>query len=147
MDSTAAREFVFPALAPIYERFKTATELSLRLVAGGLLVAHGSQKIVDPFGSAELVGMIGFYPAPLWSVLLSLTEFAGGILLVIGLLTRPAAFATSIILLVTIWFHWITVDQGFAGAEKSILWFAVLVYFIAHGGGRFSVDARLAQQI
>lgn len=147
MDSTDTAGFVFPALAPIYASSKATTEILLRLVAGGLLVAHGSQKIIDPFGSSDLVGMIGFYPAPFWSALLSVTEFAGGILLVVGLLTRPAAFATSIILLVTIWFHWVTVDQGFAGAEKSNLWFAVLVYFIAHGGGRFSVDARLAKQI
>lgn len=147
MNGTVTANLVFPALAPVYARLKTTSETLLRLVTGGLLVAHGSQKIVDPFGSSDLVGMIGFYPAPFWSALLSVTEFAGGILLVLGLLTRPAAFATSIILLVTIWFHWVTVDQGFAGAEKSILWFSALVYFIVHGGGPVSVDARLGKQI
>ncbi|MCX8570752.1 DoxX family protein [Aminobacter sp. MET-1] len=147
MNGTVAANLVFPALAPVYARTKAASETILRLVTGGLLVAHGSQKVVDPFGSSDLVGMLGFYPAPFWSVLLSVTEFAGGVLLVLGLLTRPAALATSIILLVTIWFHWVTVDQGFAGAEKSILWFAVLVYFVAHGGGPVSVDARLNKQI
>ena len=91
--------------------------------------------------------MIGFYPPEAWSVLLSITEFLGGILVLIGLFTRPAAFATSIILLVTIWFHWVTVDQGLAGAEKSILWFAVLVYFCARGAGGYSLDARIGRGI
>lgn len=139
-------ELYKPSLRNVYDSAVPLAEAGLRIVAGALLVAHGSQKIVDPTGSADLVQMIGFYPPAAWSVLLSITEFFGGILVLIGLFTRPAAFATSIILLVTIWFHWITVDQGLAGAEKSILWFAVLVYFCARGAGRYSVDARIGRE-
>ena len=59
------------------------------------------------------------------------TEFFGGILLAIGLLTRPAAFAATIVLLVTVYFHWVQLDQGFSGAEKSLLWAAMTFFFVS----------------
>jgi putative oxidoreductase len=61
-------------------------------------------------------------------------------------LTRPASFAAMIVLLVTVWFHWVTMDQGFAGAEKSILWAAIFLFFAVRGGNRHSVDARLGKE-
>ncbi|ESX99028.1 DoxX family protein [Mesorhizobium sp. LNJC405B00] len=104
-----------------------------------------TQKITNPFGTAEMVEGLGFCPGAFWSLLLSCTEFFGGILIAIGLLTRPAAFAGMIVLLVTVWFHWITVGQGFSGAEKSLLWAAILLFFVIRGGNRQSVDARLGK--
>lgn len=59
MNVTVAAKLVFPALAPDYARTKTASETMLRLVTGGLLVAHGSQKIVDPFGSLAYNVVLG----------------------------------------------------------------------------------------
>jgi len=94
-----------------------------------------------------MVESLGFYPGVFWSPLLSATEFFGGILLAIGLLTRPAAFATTIVLLVTVWFHWIAQDQGYMGAEKSMIWAAVTFYFVVRGGNRHSIDAKLGRHI
>jgi putative oxidoreductase len=37
-------------------------------------------------------------------------------------------------------------DQGFAGAEKSILWAAIFFFFVVRGGNRHSVDHRLGRQ-
>ncbi|AOG12336.1 MULTISPECIES: DoxX family protein [Rhizobium/Agrobacterium group] len=132
-----------PALAPVYRSGHDGVETLLRLVAGGFLVIHGASKIVDPFGAVQMVEGLGFYPGVFWSPLLAITEFFGGILLAIGLLTRPAAFAATIVLLVTVYFHWIQLDQGFSGAEKSLLWAAMTFYFVIRGGNRHSVDARL----
>ena len=132
-----------PALAPVYRSGHDGVETLLRLVAGGFLVIHGAGKIVDPFGAVQMVEGLGFYPGVLWSPLLAITEFFGGILLAIGLLTRPAAFAATIVLLVTVYFHWIQLDQGFSGAEKSLLWAAMTFYFVIRGGNRHSVDSRL----
>ncbi|MFN4208413.1 MAG: DoxX family protein [Agrobacterium albertimagni] len=132
-----------PALAPVYRSGHEGVETLLRLVAGGFLVIHGASKIVDPFGAVQMVEGLGFYPGVFWSPLLAITEFFGGILLAIGLLTRPAAFAATIVLLVTVYFHWIQLDQGFSGAEKSLLWAAMTFYFVIRGGNRHSVDARL----
>nr|WP_245265823.1 DoxX family protein [Mesorhizobium sp. LNJC394B00] len=129
----------------LYSSLHDGAETLLRVVAGGFLTIHGSQKITNPFGAAEMVEGLGFYPGAFWSLLLSYTEFFGGILIAIGLLTRPAAFAGMIVLLVTVWFHWITVGQGFSGAEKSLLWAAILLFFVIRGGNRQSVDARLGK--
>ena len=85
------------------------------------------------------------HPGAFWSPLLACTEFFGGIFIAIGLLTRPAAFAGLFVLLVTVWFHWVTVGQGFSGAEKSLLWAAILLFFVIRGGNRHSVDARIGK--
>lgn len=136
---------LIPAMGNIYSALHDLAETLLRVVAGGFLAIHGSQKIVDPFGAAGMVEGLGFYPGAFWSPLLSVTEFFGGILIAIGFLTRPAAFAGMVVLLVTVWFHWITQGQGFSGAEKSLLWAAALFFFVIRGGNRQSVDAHLGR--
>lgn len=133
-------KLIIPALGPFYDRWGGIAETLLRVIAGVALVTHGYAKILDPFGAVGMVEGLGFYPGAFWSPLLSATEFFGGIFLAIGFLTRPAALATMIILLVTVWFHWIVMDQGYPGAEKSILWAAICFYFVIHGGNRWSVD-------
>ncbi|ESY48236.1 MULTISPECIES: DoxX family protein [unclassified Mesorhizobium] len=138
-------KLIVPVFGRLYSSLYDGAETLLRVVAGGFLTIHGSQKITNPFGTAEMVEGLGFYPGAFWSLLLSCTEFFGGILIAIGLLTRPAAFAGMIVLLVTVWFHWITVGQGFSGAEKSLLWAAILLFFVIRGGNRQSVDARLGK--
>lgn len=136
---------VIPRLAPLYAGGHDAVETVLRVVAGVLLVVHGYGKILDPFGAVGMVEGLGFYPGVLWSPLLAGTEFFGGILLAIGLLTRPAAVAATIVLLVTVYFHWVSLGQGLSGAEKSILWAAITLYFAFRGGNSHSVDAKLSR--
>ncbi|RUW93952.1 DoxX family protein [Mesorhizobium sp. M7A.F.Ca.US.010.02.1.1] len=136
---------IIPALGRVYAALHDGAETVLRVVAGGFLAIHGSQKITNPFGAAEMVEGLGFYPGALWSLLLACTEFFGGIFIAIGFLTRPAAFAGLFVLLVTVWFHWVTMDQGYSGAEKSLLWAAILLFFVIRGGNRHSVDARIGK--
>ncbi|MBT1159202.1 DoxX family protein [Aminobacter anthyllidis] len=142
----SGRRLFIPALRGLYSNFHDSAETILRLVAGGALVIHGLGKISDPFGAAEMVEGLGFYPGAFWSLLLSCTEFFGGILIAIGLFTRPAAFAAMFVLLVTVWFHWVTMSQGYQGAEKSIIWAAIFLFFVIRGGNRHSVDARLGRE-
>ncbi|MCL6705924.1 DoxX family protein [Pseudomonas sp. R2.Fl] len=138
---------VIPGLAPLYAGGHDVVETLLRVLAGALLVTHGYGKILDPFGMAGMVEGLGFYPGVIWSPLLAATEFLGGILVTIGLFTRPAAFAAMIVLLVTVYFHGVVQGEGLAGAEKSILWAAIFLFFAIRGGNRHSVDARLAREI
>ena len=49
------------------------------------------------------------------------------------------------ILLVTVYFHWIQLGQGYGGAEKSILWAAIMFFFVIRGGNAHSVDAKLGR--
>lgn len=145
-DPSAGRRFIVPPLGRLYAALGDIAETVLRVVAGLALVTHGWGKIGDPFGAAGMVEGLGFHPGAFWSLLLSLTEFFGGILIAIGLLTRPASFAAMFVLLVTVYFHWIVQGQGYGGAEKSIIWAAVFFYFAIRGGNRHSVDARLGKE-
>ncbi|PRD41550.1 DoxX family protein [Phyllobacterium phragmitis] len=146
LQSTSSKKLVIPALGGIYSSLHEFAETLLRFIGGAALVTHGYSKILDPFGAAGMVEGIGFYPGSFWSPLLSATEFFGGILLAIGLLTRPAAFATMIVLLVTVWFHWSVQGQGYSGSEKSILWSAIMFFFVIRGANSHSVDAKIGRQ-
>ncbi|TPL48192.1 DoxX family protein [Mesorhizobium sp. B2-4-6] len=143
-DASRAK-LIIPALGRLYSALHDTGETLLRAAAGGFLAIHGSQKIVNPFGATGMVEGLGFYPGVFWSPLLACTEFFGGILIALGLFTRPAAFAGLIVLVVTVWFHWVTMGQGFSGAEKSLLWAAILAFFAIRGGNRQSVDAHIGK--
>lgn len=139
----ASQRLIVPAVAPLYNSTHQLVETILRVVAGVLLVTHGFGKISNPFGAVGMVESLGFYPGAFWSPLLAATEFFGGILIAIGLFTRPAAFAAMIVLLVTVYFHGIVKAEGLGGAEKSILWAAIFLFFAVRGGNAHSVDAKM----
>jgi putative oxidoreductase len=138
---------IIPGLGGLYGTLHEGAETLLRVVAGLALVTHGAMKIGNPFGAVEMVEGLGFYPGVFWSPLLAFTEFFGGFLIALGLLTRPAALAAAFVLLVTVWFHWITMGQGYGGAEKSILWAAIFLFFAVRGGNRHSVDAKIGRAL
>lgn len=138
---------VIPALAPLYSGLAGLSWLALRAIAGIALAVHGWPKIQDPFRNVGMVESLGFVPGVFWSPLLAGTEFFGGILIAIGLFTRPAAAGATIVLCVTAYFHWIVQGQGFAGAEKSLLWLAIAFFFVVRGGGFLSIDASLRKEL
>ena len=138
--SSQNTHLLVPALGKVYGSLDSLAFTVLRVVAGGALAIHGFPKIQDPMKLVGMVEMLGFAPGPFWAVLLALTEFVGGLLLVIGFLTRPAALAATIVLLVTIYFHWILKSQGDDGSEKSSLWAAMTFLIFVRGAGAWSVD-------
>lgn len=142
-----ANRLIIPGLGPIYGSLGEFAETLLRVVAGLALVTHGFPKIMNPLGPVGVVEKVGLFPGPpeFWAVLLSCTEFFGGILIALGFLTRPAAFAAMIGLAVTIYFHWILMGEGYSGAEKSILWTTIMFYFVIRGANAHSVDAKLGK--
>ncbi|MEO7400569.1 MAG: DoxX family protein [Polaromonas sp.] len=143
---TPHAQLFIPALGKVYESLDDLAFTLLRVAAGAGLAFHGFPKIMDPMKLVGMVEMLGFAPGPFWAVLLAMAEFIGGILLVVGLLTRPAALATTIVLLVTVYFHWILKAQGYEGAEKSILWAAMTFLVLVRGAGAYSID-RLMKKV
>ncbi|WLR92686.1 DoxX family protein [Shinella zoogloeoides] len=144
--ATTRSRLIIPALGGLYAALHDSAETILRVAAGLLLVTHGYGKILNPFGASGMVESLGFYPGVFWSPLLSATEFFGGILIAIGLFTRPAAFAAMIVLAVTVYFHGVVQGEGLMGAEKSILWALIMFFFVIRGGNSHSVDAKLGRQ-
>ncbi|GMB80842.1 DoxX family protein [Shinella zoogloeoides] len=144
--ATNRPRLIVPALGGLYAALHDGAETILRVAAGLLLATHGYGKILNPFGASGMVESLGFYPGAFWSPLLSATEFFGGILIAIGLFTRPAAFAATIVLAVTVYFHGVVQGEGLMGAEKSILWTLILFFFVIRGANGHSVDAKLGRQ-
>lgn len=144
--ATNRPRLIIPSLGGLYSRLSESAETILRVATGLLLATHGYGKILNPFGATGMVESLGFYPGAFWSPLLSATEFFGGILIAIGLFTRPAAFAGMIVLAVTVYFHGIVQGEGLGGAEKSILWTLILLFFAVRGANSHSVDAKIGRQ-
>jgi putative oxidoreductase len=134
------------ALRPVYAALHDSAETLMRVICGVIFAVHGFPKIMDPLAASGMVESLGFYPGAFWAVLLSVTEFVAGILLAIGLLTRPAAVAASVILAVTVYAHWVAFGQGYAGSEKSILWLGMSIFFAVRGANSQSVDAKIGRQ-
>src|SRR5258707_10420349 len=84
----------------------TATAI-LRLVTGIVFFAHGAQKMLGWFGGYGFSGTMGFFtgalhiPAPL-AFLAIAAEFFGGLGLILGFLTRIAAFGIAVNMIVAI---------------------------------------------
>jgi putative oxidoreductase len=151
--SPVPTRYRIPALASFYEGLAPLAEALARVTAGLCLVPHGAQKLFGAFGggglagTAQFLGQAGYEPGWLWAVLLALTEFAGGLLLAVGLLTRPAAAAIFLFLVTATVHH---LPRGFfwneGGFEYPLLWAVVALLFVIRGGGCYSVDGALRRE-
>ena len=128
----------------------------IRIVAGGVMLPHGMQKMFGWFGGAGFMGTIhGFgqrgFPAPL-VFLVIITEFFGSIGLIIGFLSRIAAFSIAVDMTVAaitvtskfgMFINWAGKQKG-EGMEFQILMIAMALAIMFAGGGALSVDRALA---
>jgi putative oxidoreductase len=123
--------------------------LLLRVVVGGLLAAHGAQKLFGWFGGYGLDGVagwfgsIGFRPARPMAIIAGLGELVGGTLLVLGLLTPVAAAVVLGTLLVAASTHLPKLWATDGGLETPLL-YAVAAGALGYtGAGGLSLDAAL----
>ena len=85
------------------DRFQGLGALVMRLVVGVIMVAHGYTKIIPTGALYNFSHMVVNMHLPVWLGYVSaFTEFFGGMLLIVGLLTRVAAFMTAIDMAVAI---------------------------------------------
>ena len=118
------------------------THGALRIGAGLLFMQHGLQKLLGWFGgvgpngaSVQLMSQFG---------LAGVIETFGGLLIVLGLLTRPVALLMALEMLVAFFqFHF--PRGGFPienGGEVPLLYMLVWLFFAGNGAGPFSLDSR-----
>ncbi len=123
------------------DRLQPLGLLALRLVLGAIMVGHGYHKVFG--GMSHFVPTVAHLGLPGWMAYLSAgAEFFGGILLLVGLVTRLAALAMSINMAVAIWkVHWHNGLLGQGGYEFPLSLAAIAFALILFGGGPIALDA------
>ena len=129
------------------------TTAILRLVLGVVFFAHGAQKLLGWFGGPGFSGTMGMFtgylhiPAP-FAFLAIAAEFFGGLGLILGFLTRIAAFGIAMNMLVAIamvhrafgfFMNWTGTQKG-EGFEYHLLVLAITAFLMIRGAGALSVD-------
>jgi putative oxidoreductase len=116
--------------------------LLMRLALGASIAVHGYGKVVPHGALNHYVHYIATLGIPAWLGYVSAyTEFVGGILLILGLLTRFAAALVAINMLVA--FFLVGIHQGF-GIYNYILALAALGIMLSfYGAGALSLDRKI----
>jgi putative oxidoreductase len=123
----------------IPERYAPQVYALFRIVAGFLFIFHGLQKF----------GLLGGQAMPLASMMgvAAIIEAVGGLLVMIGLFTRPAAFIASGEMAVAYFMAhqpkgtWPIQNQG----ELAVLFCFAFLYIAARGAGLWSADAAMGR--
>ena len=109
----------------------------LRCMAGLIFLAHGTQKLVG-FPATEKVVAVFSLP---WFA--GVIELAAGLLIAVGLFTRPAAFLASGTMAFAYWIAHAPRDfyPVNNGGDAAILYCFLFLYIVFAGPGPLSVDA------
>jgi putative oxidoreductase len=118
--------------------FRVFTGLSLAM-------AHGIKKVPPSDGFIRGTNEMGFPFPEFFAYGAGIAEFAGGLLLAIGLLTRPAAFFVAITMFVAAFIK--HGDDPFGTAEKAFIYFAIALVYVILGSGRYSLDSLVRKRL
>ncbi len=115
----------------------------LRIGAGLIFLEHGTQKFLGfPAGESSLSGLALDNPGAFAGIV----ELVTGVLITLGLFTRPAAFIASGTMAVAYWMA--HAPQNFFpvnnGGDAAILYCFVFLYLVFAGSGAWSVDGMRA---
>lgn len=126
---------VSPETCPLNEVSLTL----IRVFAGlSMAFAHGFGKIPPSEKLIEGVAALGF-PAPeLFAWAASLSEFGGGLLLALGLMTRLAGFFMAVTMFVAAFI--VHAADPFQVKELAFFYLVIGIAFALRGAGRFSID-------
>jgi putative oxidoreductase len=136
--------------------FATWSTLPSRLALGIVFTAHGTQKVFGTFagpGLARWITLTRLAPFPLrpawlWLAADALGELIGGILIVMGLLTRIGAIIICCAMLTAIvavhWPNFFITNNGF---EYPLTLIGVALSLLITGGGHASIDRYLSNRL
>jgi putative oxidoreductase len=144
---------IIPALAPFYAWARDISYLIIRLTAGGMLLQHGINKLMNnsPANLAKGLAARGIEPALPAAYTVFTLETLGAVCLIIGLFTRFWAAAIAIeFSIITFVAHY---PNGFGwtqlrgGWEYPLFWGLVVLAIALRGGGPYSVDRKLGREL
>lgn len=127
--------------------------LPIRLALAAVMIAHGAQKVLGSFNGPGFKTFIagntpfGFMrPAWLWLAAAALSELVGGLLVLLGFLTRVGAFLIACVMITAI--IGVHLPGGFfannRGYEYPLSLLGMAVALLIAGGGQASVDKGLS---
>ncbi|MBJ2128343.1 DoxX family protein [Alteromonas sp. IB21] len=141
-------------IANIFTSNNSFSSLVLRVPVGIILTAHGAQKLFAWFGGYGLEGTgqwmesIGLAPGFLMALLAGSAEFFGGLALIFGAFTRPAALVSAFTMLVAIFS--VHASNGLFmsnnGYEFALALLAATSALTIQGGGKYSVDGFISDK-
>ena len=144
---------LIPFLARIYGPAAPLGYALVRICTGAILVPHGVQKLFYGGAAASVAGKAFAawgLPAPLaWAYGIGVLELAGGVMLALGLFTRPVALLFAIELLVFIF--GVHIDKGWlwnrGGVQYPLLLLGLTLAFLVRCGGHYSLDRLIGKEI
>lgn len=129
--------------------------LALRIPVGIIFMAHGAQKLFGWFGGYGLEGTgqwmasIGLGPGVMMAFLAGSAEFFGGLFILLGLLTRPAAVALAFTMVVAIFA--VHFENGLFmsnnGYEFGLALLAASASLAFSGAGKAAIDDIIAKKL
>lgn len=132
------RNFLFGSYK--FQSFRVNLFLAfLRIFAGfAMAFGHGMGKIPVSERFIEGVDNLGFPVSFVFAWAAAISEFLGGILLGLGLLTRPAALFLSLTMATAAFLR--HADDPFSSKEKSLLYLFIFLLFLVTGSGKIGLD-------
>ena len=119
---------------------KVAGLFLLRAVVGLVFIFHGLDKLQNMSGVIGFFGSLGL--APFFAYLVAWVEFLGGIALLLGVFSRYAAYALSIIMVVAIFL--VKLKAGFLGGyELDLVLLVSLLATAWSGSGKYSLSGKM----
>jgi putative oxidoreductase len=146
-----ANRLILPGLAGLYRRTAPLSYAFIRILMGLMLLPPGIDKLF--YGGAARIATgnlarLGVQPPMAWAWTVAGLEFFGGILLILGLFTRPVAFALAVELAVIT--SGILAPRGWLwtvnGFEVGLLLTLVLIGLVLGGSGRYSLDRLIGRE-
>lgn len=144
----------------LFQTNDAASLLILRLTLGGVMLPHGAQKLLGWFGGYGFAGTMGMFtdkmgiPAVL-AFLVILAESFGSLGLIVGFLTRIAAFGIAWVMVGAIFLvhvphgffmNWFGQQAG-EGFEYHLLAIGICLALLLSGGGKWSVDGIISKRL
>jgi putative oxidoreductase len=137
---------ILPALARIYTALEPCGYTVLRATSGAMMAAFGWSKLFVAGGMARDIALfhqLGIEPAMPLAYFTSGLEFVGGIMIALGLLTRPVAAMLFVEMLVILIAVMIPRDTGY---QLTVVWVGAYLLILLRGGGRYSIDRLLGRE-
>jgi len=144
-------KLIFPGLAGFYETMMPIAGTLVRVIVGIMFLMHVSGKFKAGAAAvaANVMAKNGLEPSLLFAYAAIFLESVGGICLVVGLFTRFFAAALAIEMLIAVLF--VHLAKGYAagggGYEYVLLIGAVCFVIAIRGGGPYSVDRFIGQEL